>query len=89
MGTIKKNNRKNTTKPVRQDKRGRYMGLTKISPSMKLAFVSKENIHGWSLGLVVGKRFIYLTNVRFASKQEVKRALRSAVAFIEKKKVTK
>lgn len=60
----------------------RYYGLDKVRTGAKLAWVSQENKHGWSLGLAHGKRTVWLRNVRFASEKEVERALKSGVAFI-------
>ena len=67
------------------EKRERYYGMTKVKKGQKLAWVSKENKHGWSLGLVVGKRTFWLRNVRFSSVEEVERATRELnTAFLHK-----
>lgn len=66
-----------TTKKIakaQKVKRVRYYGILKIKKGQKLAWVSKENKHGWSLGLAVEKRTVWLRNVRFASLEEVERA---------------
>lgn len=64
----------------------RYYGIVKLKKGQKLAWFSQENKHGWSLGLALEKRTIWLRNIRFASKAEVLRAVDSkSVVFIEKK----
>ena len=77
MGTTKKLSFKKKTK--------RYYGLDKVRKGAKLAWVSQQNRHGWSLGLAHGKRTIWLRNVRFRSEVEVKRALKSNVVFVHLK----
>ena len=62
----------------------RYYGLTKVRKNQKLAWVSKENKNGWSLGLALKGRTVWLRNVRFNSMEEVKRATSSNVVFIHK-----
>lgn len=59
----------------------RYYGLDKVSQGAKLAWVSQQNKHGWSLGLAHGKRILWLRNLRFKSEAEVKRAMKSSVVF--------
>ena len=73
MGTTKKLSFKKKTK--------RYYGLDKVRTGAKLAWISVQNRHGWSLGLAHGKRTIWLRNVRFASEKEVERAIKSGIVF--------
>ena len=64
-------------------KRIRFYGLVKPKSGQKLAWVSRQNKHGWSLGLIVGKRTIWLRNVRFVNEAEVVRATKDlSVAFM-------
>lgn len=75
---------KSKTKGAKKvEKKQRYFGVTKVKTGGKVAFISKQDKNGWSLGLVLGKRNVWFTHVRFASPAEVERALKSTVAFIE------
>ena len=61
-------------------------GLKKIPQGTKLAWISSQNKHGWSLGLALNKHTLWLRNVRFRSKKEVKRALeRTTLVFVQMK----
>lgn len=54
----------------------RYYGMTKLRKGCKIQYESRENKHGWSLGLVLKDRpVVWLRNIRFASKEEVERAV--------------
>lgn len=61
----------------------RYYGLQVIKEGQKLSWVSAQNKYGWSLGLALGTRTIWLRNIRFNSPKEVERALGSSVVFIK------
>ena len=63
----------------------RLFGLKKIRKGEKLCWFSYENKNGWSLGLAFGKGTLWLRNVRFASKEEVERAISSSTVFAEMK----
>lgn len=63
----------------------RLFGLKKIRKGEKLCWLSYENKNGWSLGLAFEKKTLWLRNVRFASKEEVNRAISSSVVFAEMK----
>lgn len=66
-------------------KRVRYYGMVKVKKGQKLAWISKEDKNGWSLGLAVGGRTLWLRNVRFASPEEVERAAKGLnIAFLHK-----
>lgn len=53
----------------------RYYGITKIKQGQKFCWVSKEDKNGWSLGLALMKRTVWLTGLRFKSIDEVKRVV--------------
>lgn len=77
--------KKATKLPRSQQSSYRYYGLTKIKKGQKLALISQENKHGWSLGLALEKRTIWLRNIRFASKEEVLRVVDAKnLVFVEK-----
>lgn len=65
-----------TAKERREKRRERY-GMVKIRPGQKMAWISEQNRHGWSLGLALNERTIWLRNTRFARKEDVVRALGS------------
>lgn len=44
-------------------------GMLKPEPKTKMNWVSKENKHGFSLGLKVGERTFLLKNLRLTAKQ--------------------
>lgn len=79
---------KKATKKVeapKAPKRIREYGMVKVKKGQKLAWVSHENKNGWSLGLAVGKRTLWLRNVRFSSIEEVERAAKDlSIAFLHK-----
>lgn len=60
----------------------RYFGTTKVKTGAKVALVSSQNKNGWSLGIALGKRNVWLTGVRFASVEEVQRAVKSDIVFL-------
>lgn len=78
-----KSKTKTGAKKAKVEKKQRYFGVTKVKTGGKVAFVSKQDKNGWSLGLMLNGRNIYFTHVRFASQEEVKRALGSSVLFVE------
>ncbi len=75
-------------KKIHQSKKTkRYYGMTQLKDGVKLAWVSAQNKYGWSLGLALNERTVWLRNIRFANKGEVERALGKAkVVFIALKK---
>lgn len=70
---------KRTKKQVQLRKR---YGRTKIRTGEKLCWISMENKNGWSLGLAIGKKTLWLRNTRFASIAEVNRALDANPLFV-------
>ena len=80
---------KKIKKSTKKVKRVRHYGLTKLAAGQKFCFISQENVNGWSLGLSLDNRTVWLTNVRFASMKDVKLALRGSAVFIGKKKAAK
>jgi len=77
---------KKSSKKKASKKRDRGYGMIKVPTRSKLCWLSHENKHGWSLGLALSNRTIWLKNVRFSSQKEVTRAISSSVVFTEKKK---
>ena len=63
-------------------RRERYAGMQKVKEGVKVCWLSKENKHGWSLGLAINKRTVWLTNVRFADLKSVKAALKMNIVFV-------
>lgn len=59
--------------------------MTKIKTGEKLCWLSSQNRNGWSLGLSLGKKTMWLRNTRFASASEVKRAVKAGIVFIHVK----
>lgn len=55
----------------------RYYGITKVKQGQKLCWVSKQDKNGWSLGLAISKRTVWVTGLRFKSIDEVKRVVDS------------
>lgn len=49
----------------------RYFGITKIRRGQKLCWLSKQDKNGWSLGLALPSRTVWLTGIRFKTRQEV------------------
>ena len=70
-------------KAERREKRA--YGMVKVKTGTKLAWVSMENKHGWSLGLNLGKRVVWLRNIRFKSVAEIERAMKSGTVFVHLK----
>lgn len=63
----------------------RYYGLEVLKEGTKFAWLSMQNKNGWSLGLALNKRTIWLRNIRFATRKEVERALegsKRSVVFV-------
>ena len=66
-------------------KRVRFYGLVKPKSGQKMSWLSQQNKHGWSLGLALGKRTIWLRNVRFASVGDVEKALKAGTVLVHLK----
>lgn len=68
----------------------RYYGLEILKSGTKFAWISAQNKYGWSLGLALNKRTVWLRNIRFADRKDVEKALgKSSVVFVELKKSAK
>ena len=61
-------------------------GLRPVKGGQKLAWLSRQDRNGWSLGLAFEKKTIWLTGLRFTSDKEVKKVLKSGIVFVESKK---
>ena len=73
-------------KKSKTPKRKRYYGIAKIKSGAKFAWLSIQNKNGWSLGFALNDHTAWVKNVRFATRQEVERALgKSKVVFVELK----
>lgn len=72
---------------VRRSKgRTRYYGTVKLKAGSKYAWLSQQNKNGWSLGLALNNRTVWLRNIRFATRKEVEKAMeRSKLVFIQLK----
>lgn len=66
---------------VRRTKNGRWYGRQTISEATKLAWVSRQDKFGWSLGLALSNRTVWLRNLRFKTEADVKRAMKAGVHF--------
>jgi len=66
--------------------REKFYGIVKIPAKTKVCWLSIQNKHGWSLGLSLNKRTIWLRNVRFTSVSEVEKAIKSGIVFTNLKK---
>lgn len=68
-------------------KRVSRYGLVKVKTKARVSWVSHENKNGWSLGLALTDRTIWLRNTRFTSKAEVLRTVKKAgIVFFPVKK---
>lgn len=67
------------SKKIRKE---RYFGIVKLKQGIKICWLSKQDKNGWSLGLALGKRTVWVKGLRFASKQEVKRAVKATIVFL-------
>jgi hypothetical protein len=66
--------------------RKRFYGLVKIRQGEKVAWLSHQNKHGWSLGLATGSHTFWLKNVRIKTKKEVDRIVnRTGIVFVQLK----
>lgn len=63
-----------------------YFGIVKLPSSTKFSWLSYESVNGYSLGLALNNRTVWVTGLRFKTDAEVSRALDSKVIFIRKNK---
>lgn len=75
---------KPTRKAHRSKRTKRYYGMTVLEGGTnKYAFLSVQNKHGWSLGLALNNRTVWLRNIRFKTRKDVEAvAGRGRVVFI-------
>lgn len=66
-------------------KRKRYYGMTVVREGKKQCWLSSQNKNGWSLGLALNDRTVWLRNIRFESRKDVEAALKSKVVFVHLK----
>jgi hypothetical protein len=57
--------------------------MVKVKAGAKMCWISKQNVHGWSLGFALGKQTFWLKNVRFKNQEQVQQAVDSSVVFVE------
>lgn len=81
---MKKETKKVEAKVESKPKRKMVYGVQKIKTGAKVCWLSHENKFGWSLGLVLGKRTVWLRNLRFKTVEEVERVTKSNVVFVHK-----
>lgn len=60
-------------------------GLYVFKGGEKSCWVSKEDKNGWSLGFALNKKTVWLTGLRFASPDEIKRVLDMSLVFVHLK----
>lgn len=61
-------------------------GVVKIKEGEKMAWLSFESKNGWSLGLALGKRTVWVRGLRFKTKKEVARVIgKSNLVFVAMK----
>jgi uncharacterized protein YgiM (DUF1202 family) len=70
------------SKSKKNIKRKARYGMVKIAKGQKLSWLSVENKQGWSLGLALNGKTIWLKNTRFPSQAEAERAVDAKVVFI-------
>ena len=56
-----------------QKRRERYFGIVKLPQGVKMSWISKQDMNGWSLGLGLNSRTVWLRGLRFKSSEEVRR----------------
>lgn len=77
--------KKKFRKEKKAKRKERYFGIVKLPKGIKLCWLSKQSKHGWSLGLALNKRTVWVTGLRFVNKKELARALGANVVFIQMK----
>lgn len=74
------------TKRIHRSKRSRrYYGMVKVREGEKSCWMSVQNKNGWSLGLALGKRTIWLRNIRFKNHKEVQDTVKRNIVFVHLK----
>lgn len=77
--------KKELKKRVARVRPQRYFGITKVRENQKVCWISKHDKHGWSLGLSLGKRTVWLTGIRFKDTGEVNYTLNTDTVFVHLK----
>lgn len=74
-------------KQKKVNKKPRYYGIVKVRRFQKMCWVSKESKNGWSLGLALGDRDVWLTGLRFAKTSDVDEVTKHlSTVFVHMKK---
>ena len=77
---------KSKSKQKKAKRKERYHGIVKLAKGTKFAWLAQQYRAGWSLGLALNNRTLWLKGLRFASRKEVERCLeRTKVVFIQLK----
>ena len=78
--------KKRAKKTSIQKRRERYFGIVKLRKGIKFAWLSKQDKNGWSLGLALEKRTVWLRGLRFATKKEIARVVdRTTIVYLQLK----
>lgn len=64
----------------------RYFGIVKIQKGAKLCWLSHESKNGYSLGLALNSRNVWLRGLRFSDEAEIKRVTKANIVFVHTKK---
>ena len=59
--------------------------MVKVREGEKSCWMSVQNKNGWSLGLALGKRTIWLRNIRFKNHKEVQDTVKRNIVFVHLK----
>ncbi len=60
----------------------RWYGMKKLKNGQNVCWESHQDKNGWSLGLVIGKRVLWLRNFRVTDHKEVSRILKAKQIFV-------
>lgn len=71
MKKTKKSKSQLRREAVMKKRKERYFGIVKLPAKLKVAWLSKQDKNGWSLGLALEKRTVWLKGLRFATKKEI------------------
>mgnify|MGYP006921293547 CR=1 FL=1 len=76
---MKKTKKVASTKALKKAKRAERYGMVKVAKGQKVSFISYQNKHGWSLGLALNGKTVWLRNTRFSSLEQIKAVVKSVV----------
>ena len=80
--------KKKTQKELKAERRAqRWYGMKKLHEGEKVCWLAKQDKHGYSLGLALGKRTLWLRNLRIPNVHELKRVIKSSILFIHLKDI--